>query len=133
MIDFGSLATWLSAVPTALDYDFVVGPRQPEFYRGDLVAVVSPQPGPGLTLDGLGHVPSFEIRLVAREHRRLDLYRSGHQIDKALLFADCPANLWGTRVQYVDRLGGEPALQQEDELDRVLCLCSYIVHEMPEM
>jgi hypothetical protein len=54
-------------------------------------------------------------------------------VDDALLFGvNLPDQLWGTRIQYIDRLGGEPAPVQEDELDRVAYLCSYVAHETPE-
>lgn len=132
MIELPSLITWLDAITTELDLKFVKGPRAPEFLRGDRVAVVTPLEGPGLTLEGAGSVASFQIRVVAREFEEDELRKSAFQLDDALLFGDYPANLWGTRIQYVSRTGGEPSSLQEDEHDRVAYVCSYIAHETPE-
>lgn len=131
MIDLDDLVTWLTAVPTELDYSFRKGPRQPEFGQADLVALVTPLEGPGLTLDGLGSVSSFQIKLVAREHQETACRKSAFQIDDALLFSDTPGDLWGTWIQYVNRLGGEPASLEEDEHDRIAYVCSYVAHETP--
>lgn len=132
MIEMDQLVVWLNAVPTDLGTAFVDGPRQPEFGNADDVAVVTALGGLGLTLEGFGDQPSFQIKMVSRDHRRSVLHRSIMQIDTALLFGDFPADLWGTRVQYVDRSAGPPESAQEDELDRVAYVCTYIVHEMPE-
>lgn len=132
MIDLPLLVAWLDSVDTVLDLKFVKGPRAPEFLRGDRVAVVTPLEGPGLTLEGAGSVASFQLRIVAREHDEDALRKSAFQVDEALLFGSYPADLWGTRIQYVDRTGGEPSSLVEDEHDRVAYVCSYIAHEMPE-
>lgn len=132
MIDYDLLVEWLNAVPSELGHQFVLGPRQPEFHLADKVGLVTPQPGPGLTLDGLGNVPSFELKLTAREYQHMPLRRTAFAFDKALLFVSAGA-LWGTRVQYVDRIGGEPGSFSEDDHDRVAYVCSYVVHEMPEI
>ena len=133
MIDYDLMIAWLNAVPTELGHQFVLGPRQPEFQLADKVGLVTPQQGPGLTMDGLANVPSFELKVTAREYQHMPLRRTAFALDKALLFGAYPATLWGTRVQYVDRIGGEPGSFPEDEHDRVAYLCGYIVHEMPEL
>lgn len=132
MIDMVALAQWLDAVPTELDLRFSASSRQEEFGRGDLVGQVTAQPGPGLILEGMGSVASFQIKAVAREHQEPALRVSAFQLDDALLFGPFPAEVWGTRVISVDRLGGEPSSLPEDELDRVAYVCSYIAYEMPE-
>lgn len=132
MIDLDALASWLDEVPTTLDFKFVAKTRQEEFGRGDLLAQVTPLPGAGLVLDGLGNASSFQVRLVAREYQESDLRRSAFQLDDALLFGTYPADLWGTRVVYVDRIGGEPSSLEEDQLDRVAYVCSYVALEVLE-
>lgn len=133
MIDLEALVAWFSAVNTDLAYTFVAGPRVPEFGNADVLGVVTPLEGPGLTLDGLASVASFQVRMIGREYQHTRVRKSAFQVDDALLFGvNLPDQLWGTRIQYIDRLGGEPAPVQEDELDRVAYLCSYVAHETPE-
>lgn len=133
MIALQLLCDWLSLVPTELGHRFEPGPRQPEYGRGDKIGLVTLQPGPGLALEALADQPSFEVKMTAREFQHAKLERDVFAIDRALLFADYPDDLWGSRVQYVTRVGGAPAPIQEDEMDRVAYVCSYVVHEMPEM
>jgi hypothetical protein len=132
MIDLDLLATWLTAVPTELQLQFKPGPRLEEFQRGDRLGLVLGLSGIGLTLEGGGDVASFQIRTVAREFEEAKLRKSIFQIDNALLFSAYPADVWGTRIQWVDRSGGQPESQQQDALDRVAYVCSYIAHETPE-
>jgi len=132
MIDTELLVTWLAAVSTELDLGFVSGPRPPEFVNHDRIAVVTAFGGTGFTLEGAGEVSSFHLRLVSREHERAKLQKTAFQLDTALVFGDYPADLWGTTIQYVDRSGGGPESSEEDELDRVSYVCTYIAHETPE-
>lgn len=133
MIDYDLLIEWLNAVPTELGHQFILGPRQPEFQLDDRVGLVTPQQGPGLALDGLANVSSFDLKLTAREHQHMPLRRTAFSLDAALLWGPTRGSIWGTQVQWVDRTGGEPGSIPEDNLDRVAYLCSYIVHEMPEI
>lgn len=133
MIVLTQLVAWLNAVPNELDIKFVPGPRKPEFGRADELGVVTPLEGPGLTLEGAGSIASFQVEIIGREHKLDEIQKTAFQIDTALLFGDVNGvELWGTFVQYVGRTGGEPALGQEDEFDRVSYTCSYIAHETPE-
>jgi hypothetical protein len=132
MINTELLVTWLAAVPTELTMVVVSGPRHPEFGRGDRLVIVTALGGIGTTLEGAGDTASFQLRLVSREHEREALQKTAFQLDTALLFGDYPADLWGTTVQHVDRSGGGPESSQEDELDRVAYVCTYIAHETPE-
>lgn len=133
MIDLTLLVAWLNTVPNDLGTKFVPGPRKPEFGKADEIGVVTPLEGPGLTLDGLGSVGSFQLEIIGREHRLAVIQKAAFQIDSALLFGDTNGvTLWGTFIQYVSRTGGEPALGQEDEFSRVSYSCSYIAHETPE-
>ena len=62
MIDLEALVAWFNAVNTDLAYTFVAGPRVPEFGNADVLGVVTPLEGPGLTLDGLASVASSTAR-----------------------------------------------------------------------
>lgn len=133
MIDIVALCAWTTAVPTELGFEFVPGPREPEYGQGDLVGVITPLEGPGLVLEGAGDRSSFQVKLVSREFQANELQRAAFAIDQALVFGDYPAELWGTQVQFVTRTGGQPSVIQEDEHDRVAYVCSYIAHETPEL
>lgn len=134
MIDPAPLIVWLNAIPlpVGVSYKWVRGPRVPEFGQADLVAVVTPLEGPGLALESAANLSSFQLQLTGREFVHDTIQKAAFAIDDALVLGDYPADLWGTRVQYVTRTGGAPAPIQEDEHDRIAYVCSYIVHEMPE-
>jgi hypothetical protein len=125
MIDPALLAQWLTAVPTELNLPFVHGPRQPEFGAADRLGLIVMLEGPGETLEGVGDVRSFQVRLVTREYEREALGRAANAVDLALRFGDFPADLWGTHIVWVNRAGGAPSELQEDELDRVAYVCTY--------
>lgn len=133
MIDYDLLIEWLNAVPTELGHQFILGPRQPEFQLDDRVGLITPQPGLGLAMDGIANVAGFDLKLVAREHQHMKLRRTAFAFDAALLYGPSQGPIWGTQVQYVSRTGGEPGSFPEDDHDRVAYICSYIVHEMPEI
>lgn len=106
------------------------GPREPEFGNGDRLAVVTPLGGAGVSLEGVGDQPGFQVRMMAREFELAELKLSVYAVDRELLLGQqFPADIWGTRIQYVTRTGGGPSPLQEDEFDRVVYVCSYAVHE----
>lgn len=128
MIDDELQRVWLENVVDDLNVPFVVGPRIPEFGTADVLGVVTPVPGAGPTLEGINTVVGFQIRMIAREHAYAQLKSSAYQIHKALLFADVPANIWGTRVVWVNTAGGDPASEpaDPDDQDRVAFTCTYL-------
>lgn len=128
MIDDELQRAWLEAVVTDLAVPFVVGPRIPEFGRGDILGIVTPSPGAGLVLEGINDVVGFQIRIVGRERDYARLKTSAVQIDKALLFADFPAAMWGGWVTVITRAGGGPSPELGDgnDRDRVAFVCTYL-------
>lgn len=128
MIDDELQRQWLEAVVNDLDVPFFTGPRIPEFGRGDVLGVCTPTAGPGPVLEGIDTVVGFQIRMVARLHAYAQLKLSAWQIHKALLFADVPADLWGTRVVWVNAVAGDPVPEPADgvDKDRVAFTCSYV-------
>lgn len=129
MIDEQLLLNWAKDLVLPAVFGWYKGPRQPEFGSGDRVAILTPQGGAGLTLEAIGDQPSFQVRMIAREHDVDLLKASAFIVDDELVRGDYPHDLWGTRVQFVTRVGGAPAPLQEDELDRVAYVCTYLVHE----
>lgn len=132
MIAITPLVAWFEALALPVEFKFFPGPRVPEFGKGDRIGVVTPLAGPGETLEGIGENSSFQVALIGREHAAADLQAAAFQVDSLLLFGDYPADLWGTFVQSVSRVGGQPSPIQEDEHDRVRYVCSYIAHETVE-
>lgn len=128
MIDDELQRAWLDAVSTDLDIEWVVGPRIPEFGNADLLGVLTPVAGPGPTLEGINTVVGFQLRMVAREHDYAKLKATAYTVHKALLFADVPADLWGTRVVWISTAGGDPNPEPADgrDLDRVAFTCTYL-------
>lgn len=128
MIDDTLLAAWLENLVDELEIPYVVGPRIPEFGRADILGVVTPTPGLGLTLEGINDVAGFQIRWVARESDYGKLKISAFQTDRALMFADFPGQFWGTWVTSINRAGGGPTPELGDgrDLDRVAFVCTYL-------
>jgi hypothetical protein len=128
VIDDELLRGWLQGVTTTLDVPYHLGPRIPEFGRGDVLGVVTPTPGAGLALEGINEVASFQLRWVARERDYAQLKTHAYEVHRALLFADLPADLWGTRVIWVNAAGGGPSPENPDgrDLDRVMFTCTYL-------
>jgi hypothetical protein len=119
---------WLDAVSTDLAIEWVVGPRIPDFGNADLLGVLTPVTGPGPVLEGINTVVGFQLRMVAREHDYAKLKNTANTIHRALLFADVPADIWGTRVVWIDVAGGDPVPEPADgrDLDRVAFTCTYL-------
>lgn len=128
MIDDELQRQWLEAVVDELSVPYFNGPRIPEFGNGDLFGVVTPVSGPGPVLEGINTVVGFQIRWVARLHAYAALKRSVWTTHKALLFADVPNDLWGTRVVWVNTAGGDPVPDNPDGLDkdRAQFVCTYL-------
>jgi hypothetical protein len=131
VIDDQLQAEWLTAVPTVLAIQFVVGPYKPEFLKGDTVGVVTPVPGLGLVREGLWNTSAFQVLLVGRDRDHARLKQSAFQIDSALVFGDWPAQVWGTQVTLVDRTGSEPTPVQQDEHQRQAWACTYFAENSP--
>lgn len=127
MISTRLLADWLttSASATALAPKVVPGPRAPEFSKADTVGLVTMLPGAGLALEGLFDQPAFQLELIGRERDQDKLEDAFTVLDRALIWLDVPADLWGVRVVQVGRTGGGPAATQQDEHQRVSYACSY--------
>lgn len=129
MLDPGLLIAWLNELPNELGLKVSRGPREPEFGRADLVGVLTMLEGPGESLEGIGDIASFQLRLTARERLQDGLRRIAFLFDEELRFGDYPADLWGTWVVSVSRAGGAPSELQTDEHDRVSYVCTYNVFE----
>lgn len=127
MIATVELANWLTAAvaATALAPKIIPGPRVPEFVKADTIGVVTLLPGAGLALEGLFDQPAFQVELIGRERDRDELEDAFDEMDRALIWLDVPANLWGTRVVQTGRTGGGPASTQADEHQRISYACSY--------
>lgn len=128
MIDDELQRAWLETVVNELEVPFFVGPRIPEFGRADVLGVVTPVAGPGPVLEGINTIVGFQIRMVARLKAYAALKRSAWAVHRALLFADVPADLWGTRVIWVSTSGGDPVPDNPDGLDkdRAQFVCTYL-------
>lgn len=131
MLDDQALADWLTAIPTDLTVEFQVGPYRPEFMKADTIGLVTPTAGPGEIREGLWDGAAFQIQLVGRDRDRAALKSSAFQIDQALRFGDFPAQLWGTWVTAVGRVGSGPTPLQEDEHQRQAWTCTYFAEISP--
>lgn len=129
MIQTSLLAQWLTDTTssTELKPKFVPGPRTPEFVKADTLGVVTLMPGPGLALEGTFDQTAFQVELVGRERDQDRIEQAFAVLDKAIVWLDVPANLWGTRVVQADRVGGGPSSSQIDEHQRIAYTCSYWV------
>lgn len=114
--------------PVAPDAMYGPGPDPGDDIPGRQV-VVTPTPGPGLTLDGIYDQQGFQVLSIGRAMDYDNAEALAFALDKRLL-QFTGGRLGSTRVLYFNRVGSPPTLLRRDEADRYNFVCTYI-HETP--
>jgi hypothetical protein len=122
-----AVADWLNAHDFGIKLHWRPGPEQLEFDVNNTSATVTRTGGQGLLAEGTED--DYTLLLLVRSGRtRLgQLEQAADAIDRALL-AIGSEMIWGTYVQFVDRLGAPP-LPDYESPERVLMGAQYQVRE----
>lgn len=76
----------------------------------DRIAVVTPLPGAGLSMEGLADTPGFQLRCRGAQYSPDDAEAIAYDADERILAAPFPATIGTVRLTAVTRSGGRPAL-----------------------
>ncbi|WP_190824680.1 phage tail terminator protein [Saccharopolyspora pogona] len=94
----------------------------------DRIAVVTPLPGTGLSMEGLADSPGFQLRCRGAQMDPDDCEAIAYDADRRILGADFPATLGIVQLTAVTRSGGRPALLSAvpDAANRTEMVCTYL-------
>lgn len=94
----------------------------------DRIAVVTPLPGAGLSMEGLADSPGFQLRTRGAQNSPDDCEAIAYDADKRILAAGFPAALGDVQLVSVARSGGRPALLSAlpDSGNRTEMVCTYL-------
>jgi minor capsid protein len=94
----------------------------------DQIAVVTPLPGVGLSMEGLADAPGFQLRVRGLQRDPDDAETLAYDADRRILGADFPATVGAVRLISITRSGGRPALLSAtpDSANRTEMVCTYL-------
>lgn len=138
MLTYGDLKSFTSAGLTAAGYGvddgplmpwIQPGPPLPQFVKASPNALVflTPGVGAGLDMEQLFDRPSTNVRVYGPQGDFDAAEALAQTIDKLYLAVNGNATVGDTKVLYIVRAGGSPALYGYDEADRYIFTCSYII------
>lgn len=127
MISTKAVADWLTSQDLGMRMHWRPGPEQPEFDVNNTSATVTRNGGQGLLAEGTED--DYTLLLLVRSGReQLDkLELAADKLDRVMLAVGSEM-IWGTYVQFVDRLGAPP-LPDYESPERVLMGAQYQVRE----
>ena len=119
------IITWLQGLGVAVPL-YPGTQRIPEM--PDRIAVVTPLPGAGLSLEGLADTPGFQLRVRGAQNSPDDCEAIAYDADKRILAAGFPVTIGAVRLTSITRSGGRPALlsPQPDAGNRTEMVCTYL-------
>lgn len=131
MIPVAAFDTWLHALgldPTVQVY----GPDQLDGVDGlaDRAVFVTPNGGPGLLLEQLFDVPTYQFLVRGEQGSYGDAEALARDIDNRVVTVALPTEIDGRRCIRVNRVGGPPAYLRRDKGRRSQFTCSYLF-ELP--
>lgn len=127
MIKTQLLADWLNEQDLGVRMKWKPGPEQLEFDVNNTSATVTRTGGEGLLAQGTEDDYSFLLLVRSGREQLGKLENAADVLDRAML-AVGNEMIWGTYVQFVDRIGAPP-LPDYESPDRVLMGAQYQVRE----
>lgn len=127
MISTKAIADWLNTKDLGLRMHWRPGPEQLEFDVNNTSATVTRTGGQGLLAEGTEDDYTFLFLVRSGREQLGKLEAAADVLDRALL-AVGNEMIWGTYVQFVDRLGAPP-LPDYESPERVLMGAQYQVRE----
>ncbi|MGW1676032.1 phage tail terminator protein [Saccharopolyspora sp. NPDC002376] len=120
-----NIITWLQALGVEVPL-FPGTQRIPEM--PDRIAVVTPLPGMGLSLEGIADTPGFQLRCRGAQMSADDCEAIAYDADQRIRGADFPVTLGAVQLTAVARSGGRPALLSSvpDSANRTEMVCTYL-------
>jgi len=134
LIGFADVQAWLEPKLVAAGYNplpvFDPGPG-PNLDAQDvdpnMLVIVSPWPGGGLTTEELFDQGAVQIRAVGPQNDYDTAEQLARDCDKGMISFDLSQRVNGKWWLSVTRAGGSPALLLQDQGDRFQFYCNYIV------
>jgi hypothetical protein len=127
MIATQAVADWLNVQDFGFPMHWRPGPEQLEFDVNNTSATVTRTGGDGLLAEGTEDDYTLLLLVRSGRERLGELEAAADRIDTALLKIGNEM-IWGTYVQFVDRLGAPP-LPDYESPERVLMGAQYQVRE----
>lgn len=138
MLTYSDLETFTAAGLTALGYGvddgplmplIQPGPPLPQFVKSSPNSLVFLTPGTGAGLDSehLFDRPFVNVRVYGTQMDYSATETLAQDIDRIFLAVTGNATVGDTKVLYITRAGGSPALYGYDDADRYVFTCSYLI------
>jgi len=127
MISTKAVADWLNGQDLGMRMNWRPGPEQLEFDVNNTSATVTRTGGQGLLAEGTEDDYTLLVLVRSGREQLNKLELVADKLDRALL-AVGNEMIWGTYVQFVDRLGAPP-LPDYESPERVLMGAQYQVRE----
>ena len=127
MISTQAVADWLNTQSFGVKLHWRPGPEQPEFDINNTSATVTRNGGQGLLAEGTEDDYTLLLLVRSGRERLGELEVAAEAIDRVMLLVGNEM-IWGTYVQFVDRLGAPP-LPDYESPERVLMGAQYQVRE----
>lgn len=135
MIDAKMLADWCTGITAGMDQapTFKVNPGSvtiPENQFPENLGMITMMAGSGTEMDGSVRKPAFQVKIRGLDNYYSEVAAQADAVDRALMFGPWGA-LWGTWIDSVEHVGGEPAPDVDDaSAKRIVFVCVYIVREI---
>lgn len=132
MVGTSAFATWLGTLYTGAGETVKVvrsrgiGEELPS--QPDRLVIVARTGGPGLALEGIADVPSFQVRFRGAQRDPDDAETLADLGDRLILEAALPAMISGRHVYSITRVGSPPTEDRRDSAGRTHLTCNYLLY-----
>lgn len=131
MIPVAAFDTWLHSVLGLDSTVQVYGPDKLDMDGlADRAVFITPNGGPGLLLEQLFDVPTYQFLVRGTQRSYDDAEALARDIDNRVVTTVLPTTIDSRRVIRVNRVGGPPAYLRRDKGGRSQFTCSYLF-ELP--